>query len=72
MIGQPVTASAPMGTNPWEIQVQAPAMFTNSTKDIEVPNSGSIKVCINELTTCYVSLSKYILQHTFDFRSVDN
>ncbi|KAK3512507.1 hypothetical protein QTP70_015657 [Hemibagrus guttatus] len=43
--GQPLNAFTQIVPNPWEIQVQVPAMFTDTTKDIEVPNTASVKPC---------------------------
>lgn len=47
MIGQPLTTNAQIAPNPWEVPVQVPAMFTNSTEDVEVPCTASVKVYIN-------------------------
>lgn len=47
MIGQPVTAYTQVAPNPWQVLVQVPAMFKNSTQDVEVPYTASVKVYIN-------------------------
>ncbi|XP_060765857.1 protein SSUH2 homolog isoform X2 [Neoarius graeffei] len=43
--GQPVTAHAQVAPNPWQVPVQVPAMFKNSTQDVEVPYTASVKPC---------------------------
>ncbi|MCI4390282.1 hypothetical protein PGIGA_G00120830 [Pangasianodon gigas] len=43
--GQPLTAYTQIAPNPWEVPVQVPAMFTNSTQDVEVPYTASVKPC---------------------------
>lgn len=46
MVGQPLTAYTQIAPNPWEVLVQMPAMFTDSTKDVEVPYTASVKVYV--------------------------
>ncbi|KAK2821500.1 hypothetical protein Q7C36_020843 [Tachysurus vachellii] len=43
--GQTLTAFTQIAPNPWEVPVQPPTMFTNTTKDVEVPNTASVKPC---------------------------
>ncbi|KAB5537120.1 hypothetical protein PHYPO_G00115180 [Pangasianodon hypophthalmus] len=43
--GQPLTAYTQIAPNPWEVPVQVPAMFTNSTQDVKVPYTESVKPC---------------------------
>ncbi|XP_053509482.1 protein SSUH2 homolog [Ictalurus furcatus] len=43
--GQPLNTYAQIAPNPWEVPVQVPAMFTNSTEDVEVPCTASVKPC---------------------------
>ncbi|KAI5607543.1 protein SSUH2-like [Silurus asotus] len=43
--GQPLTTNTQIVPNPWEVSVQVPAMFTEATQDVEVPNTSSVKPC---------------------------
>ncbi|KAM9443986.1 protein SSUH2 homolog [Clarias gariepinus] len=43
--GEPSKSQTLVVPNPWEIPVKVPAMFTNHTQEVAVPNTSSVKQC---------------------------